>query len=211
MPSKTSSSNDVKSQLKTKLTRINDARESSPMAAFAAFPKSITFDGQDPDEHIVLLVRQHPIVLAPKILVAVLMLILPIILLSLLGLSGIKITMGDVSFGIGFAIFWAMMIVTVLATSFFKWYFSVNIVTNERIVDIDFEKTYTDSIAQCLLDKIEDTTVSTPGMWAAIFDYGNVFIQTAAEQREFDFINVPRPRDIQDTINDLLDWRHDNA
>jgi hypothetical protein len=42
---------------------------------------------------------------------------------------------------------------------------------------------------------------------ASIFDYGNLYVQTAGAKNEFDFCNIPRPRDVQDTILDLRELR----
>ena len=71
-------------------------------------------------------------------------------------------------------------------------------------MDIDFNNIFYHKFAECSIEKIEDISHVPAGIWATVFDFGTVHIQTAAEQREFEFQNVPRPRDIQDTLNDLL-------
>jgi hypothetical protein len=187
--------------------KITDAAGAAPLAAFISFPETVAFDGQDTGEQIVLFVRQHPIVLFPKIIMACLGLLLPIIMVPVLGFLKVDVGLSDVPFGIGIGFLWVLVMISFALTVFLMWYFTVNIVTTERIVDVDFEVVYTHNVAECQLERIEDVTYTTPGMWASIFDYGNVFIQTAAEQREFDFKSVPRPRDIQDTISDLLETK----
>ena len=191
--------------LKRYLAQLKDATVAKPMAAFSAFPKSTTFDGQDTDEHIVLLLRQHPAVYIPRIFVVILMILLPIIIIPLLGTVNLDIGAGDMAFAAGIVVLWVMVIVSVVAISFFVWYFNVSIITNQRIIDIDFTQLFDHRVSECQLEKIEDVTHTSVGMWAVIFDFGTVYIQTAAEQREFDIRNVPRPRDVQDTINDLLE------
>ena len=54
------------------------------------------------------------------------------------------------------------------------------------------------------LDNIEDITATTSGAFAAIFDYGTVKIQTAAEVTEFEFANVPHPAKVTTLLNELL-------
>jgi hypothetical protein len=44
-------------------------------------------------------------------------------------------------------------------------------------------------------------------VFSSIFDYGDVYIQTAGEKPEFEFKGVPRPRDIQDTLFDLMEMK----
>jgi len=196
-----------KTSAKSYLARISDAKQASPLAAFAAFPEKVKFEGQDAGEKIVLLVRRHPVVLIPSVLLVFVSVVFPLFLIPVLGASGIEISLGDVSFGLGLAILWAMFIVSFSAYTFFKWFYSVNIVTTERVVDIDFEKLFYHTISEAQLERIEDLSHSPVGIWAALFDYGTVYIQTAAEQREFEFNDVPRPRDVQDTILDLLEQK----
>ncbi len=209
MPKKRSAASVVKSvkSLKSYLTRLGDATETKPLAAFAAFPKETTFDGQNPDEHIVLLLRQHLAVFIPKAFVVIGMSLLPFVVVPLLRLLDVDIAAGNVAFGLGILVLWIMLIISVVVVTFLKWYFNVNIVTDQRIVDIDFNQLFDHRVSECQLEKIQDVSHSNVGMWSVLFDYGTVYIQTAAEQREFEFRNVPRARDVQDTINDLLELK----
>lgn len=193
--------------LKSYLARIEDASEASSLASFASFPKETEFAGQDRGENIILLIRQHPVVFIPQLLIAVLMIIVPVLVSPVINLLNVELTAGDKIFGMGLLVLWALLTVSLIAVTFFKWYFNVNIVTNERIVDIDFDKLFDHRVSEAQLEKIEDVSHSAVGMWAIIFDYGSVYVQTAAEQREFEFKRIPRPRDVQDTINDLLELK----
>jgi hypothetical protein len=100
-----------------------------------------------------------------------------------------------------------MLIGTFIIVTFFKWFFNVNIITTERIVDIDFDKIFYHNVAETQLERVEDVSHRPGGVWASFFDFGTVYVQTAGEQREFEFKDVPRPRDIQDTILDLLELK----
>lgn len=187
--------------------KIADARGASTLSSFSAFPERVQFEGQDAGEKIVLLIRQDPAVLIPKILLILGLLLVPFLAVLFVITSGTEIGAGDVAFGMGVTVVWAMFIITLIAGTFFKWFFTVNIVTSERIFDIDFLSHANHKVAECQLEKVEDVSHAPVGMWATLFDYGTVFVQTAGEQREFEFDNVPRPRDVQDTILDLLELK----
>lgn len=193
--------------LKSYLARIKDATGSRYLSAFSAFPPKTEFTGQDRGENIVLLLRQHPAVLIPQAITVLLMLLAPLLIPPLLGLMDYKPTAGDYLFGLGLVLLWSILALSVAGVSFFKWFFNVNIVTNERIVDIDFDQLFNHRVSEAQLEKIEDVSHSAVGMWSVVFDFGSVYIQTAAEQREFEFLRIPRPRDVQDTINDLLELK----
>jgi hypothetical protein len=83
----------------------------------------------------------------------------------------------------------------------------VNIITSDRIVDVDFSNILFHRFSEAQLENIEDVTHSPVGVFSSIFDYGDVYIQTAGENPEFEFKGVPRPRDIQDTLFDLMEMK----
>jgi hypothetical protein len=88
--------------------------------------------------------------------------------------------------------------------SFIKWFYNVYIITDERIIDIDFHSLLFKDISSAKIDNIEDSTASTGGFWGSLFDYGTITIQTAAEKREFEFGSVPHPNKVAKLINELL-------
>lgn len=211
MPRRTDPTPESPRALKSYLARISDARKARTLSSFAAFPEGTGFSGQDRDEHIVLLLRQHPAVFIPKILLVTGMFLLPLIIVPLAQSLNTDFSAGDITFGLGVLVLWIMFAISIVAVTFFKWFFNVNIVTNQRILDIDFDNLFNHVVSEAQLEKIEDVTHSAVGMWAVIFDFGTVYVQTAAEQREFEFRNIPRPRDVQDTINDLLELKQSNG
>jgi len=87
----------------------------------------------------------------------------------------------------------------------FKWYFTVNIITDQRVIDVDFDNVLYHKFSEATLEKIEDVSHAPAGLLSSIFDYGDVFLQTAGTEPEFKFKGVPRPRDVQDTLLDLIE------
>lgn len=83
----------------------------------------------------------------------------------------------------------------------------MSIITDQRIVDVDFSNVLFHRFSEAQLEQIEDVTHTVAGIWGSIFDYGTVYIQTAGSKPEFEFINIPRPRDVQDTLLDLLEMK----
>ena len=52
--------------------------------------------------------------------------------------------------------------------------------------------------------KIEDVTSKTGGFLSSIFDYGNVFVQTAGTEANIEFVNIPKPSQVAQIINSLI-------
>ncbi len=191
---------------KTFLKGITDAEGKKFPSSFQSFPSGIRFNGQERKEEIVLVIRRHPIAFVSQILMGI-----GLILIGLLGFM--FLTLLDFQQGsililfIGGLIFLISFVLTLAFTMFVKWYYNVNIITNQRIIDVDFNSFVFHEIVEAQLEKVEDIYHEAAGFGSTLFDYGNVFVQTAGTRSEFDMYQVPRPRDIQDTISDLLELK----
>lgn len=83
------------------------------------------------------------------------------------------------------------------------YYFDVWIVTNERIVNVEQKGLFFRSISELKLENIQDVTVEVSGIIPTFLNYGDLFIQTAAEKERFVFKHVPNPYAIKDLIMNL--------
>jgi uncharacterized membrane protein YdbT with pleckstrin-like domain len=101
-------------------------------------------------------------------------------------------------------IIWYLLLTGFVLESFLTWFFNVYIITDERIIDVDFLSLIYRNISTAKIDNIEDVTATTGGAIQAMFDFGTVQIQTAAEKREFEFNDVPHPNRVSKLINELL-------
>lgn len=176
------------------------------VSSFGAFPKDVTFSGKEDDEDVVLIVRRSFAAFIPQYALILALLLSPVGLFILLG--ALDFTSGSaVAIGIGGAITLFLIAVTVAFDTFLKWYFSVNIITDQRIIDVDFVNVMYHRFSETQLEKIEDVTHEVTGILGSLFDFGSVYLQTAASVPEFQFENIPRPRDVQDTLLDLLEMK----
>jgi hypothetical protein len=73
------------------------------------------------------------------------------------------------------------------------------------VVDIDQVGLFSHVVSELHIDKIEDVTSETEGIFGTIFNYGQVFVQTAATIERFEFDNVPNPAGIEKLILDLYE------
>lgn len=177
----------------------NEVSKEDHISWYMPKPKRMTFSTQDSGEHIVLALRQHPITQLRWILLAFGLALLPF----LITFAGIFDFLPNRFYFAG-VIGWYLVVTGYILESFLKWFYNVYIITDERIIDVDFHSLINRDIAAAKIDKIEDVTALTVGVLAAVFDYGNVIIQTAAEKREFDFPGIPNPNKVSTLINELI-------
>ena len=171
----------------------------NPLSAFCYFPDNVDFETREKKEKIVLLLRRHPITNLSWILTGVLMILAPI-LLSFFPLLSFLPT----NFQLVAILGWYLISFAFILEGFLTWFFNVNIVTDERIVDIDFHNLIYKEVSDAKIDKIQDVTYKMGGVVRTIFDYGDVHIQTAAEIPAFEFLAVPKPARVARVLQDLI-------
>lgn len=91
---------------------------------------------------------------------------------------------------------------------FATWYFNVFLTTNERIVDIDYKDILYHNVAETKLSNVEEVHYTKGGFFQALFNYGDVFVQTAAEFRNFEATKAPTPEKATTLIGQLLGKKH---
>ena len=177
---------------------------SQAISAYMFMPDGIRFETQEPGETIVLLLRKHWLTNLSWLLIAVLIIIIPLFLFPAIIVGGVNIGQVPKNF-ISLLIFgWYLMVFSFILVNFLLWYFTVSIVASERIVDIDFINLLNKKFAETRIARVEDVTMRTGGFIRSFFDYGDVFVQTAAKEAVFQFDAVPHPDQVVRIINQLI-------
>lgn len=193
-------SNGPQTEIGEKIASDHIENRYSPMASFFLFPgKHINFETKESKEKIILILRRHPVTNVPWLFTATLMIIAPLALNYVPFLLFLP-----QSYQFMAILAWYLVTTAYILEQFLSWFFNVNIVTDERIIDVDFNNLIYKRISDAKIDKIEDKTYEMGGVVRSIFNYGDVFIQTAAEEKEFDFTAVPQPAKVISILNDLI-------
>ncbi len=168
-------------------------------------PCDAHFTGQDPDEEVLLLLRRHIITNLPWALLTILLLLLPLIFPVVL--SVFKLDLNHLllpsTYVFMFYLFWYLLVLTFIFESYLNWYANVYLVTNKKIIDVDFFGILHVSVTQAPITNVEDVTYHVSGIIETMLDYGRVEVQTAGEKENIDFDSVPQPAHVQDVIADL--------
>ncbi len=176
----------------------------SSLSSFIKEPKNINYEGEDSDEKILYVLRQSHLTNLGWTFMLLLLALVPVFggnyLLTLFDpvvnkLKPLFILMIFAS--------WYLMIFGLALFNYLNWYFNVYIISNKKIIDFDFHGLTYKNISDTPISNVEDVTAKINGPLNMIFDIGDVYIQTAAEHREFDFMNVDNPGKIRDIISDM--------
>lgn len=83
------------------------------------------------------------------------------------------------------------------------YYFDVWIITNERIVNIEQKGLFARQVSELKFSRVQDVTSVVDGFFPTILNFGDVYVQTAAEQERFAFRQIPDPYAIKDMVMKL--------
>lgn len=177
----------------------NSAPTRNPLHSFAPKPTNTFYDSKDNQERVLLLLRQHPVTQIKWVVIAILLTLVPFLLsyVNVLGFLPLR-------FHFVALIAWYLMVVGYTLESFLSWFFNLYIITDERIIDVDFKSLLFRNVSFAKYENVEDVSFTTSGTLGAIFDYGTVLVQTAGETNEFEFEHVPYPNRVSEFINDML-------
>lgn len=169
-----------------------------PFKSWIVKPHWVNFETRYKEETMELLVRRHPITNVPWILIALLMVLAPLVLPIFPILSFLPANFQTVAL-----IMWSLVTFAYILENFLVWFFNVGIVTNVRLIDIDFFNLLAKEVSDADLKKVEDVTYKMNGAIRAVFNYGDVFVQTAGEEPNIEFLAIPHPDKVVKILQEL--------
>jgi len=161
-------------------------------------PRNVEFANQKRNENVLFLLRRHLITNFPWVAVFALMIGAIFFAFRFNLLSYFPSPLRAV---VVYA--WLLLALIVFWSGFLSWYFNVNIVSNERVVDIDFYDLIYREVTDAEIKKIQDVTHKMGGLFGIIFNYGDVYIQTAGTKQGIEFLKVPRPAAVADVLRKI--------
>jgi len=184
----TSSSHSADLKFRQKVYELIRGKTGHSLSAFLALPRVFNFDTRDDNEEIILVLRRHWFTNLRWILVALAMIIFPVFfgVIPLLDFFTLR-------YQFVFILFWYLITFAVAFENFLSWYFNVFIITEERVIDIDFYNLLSKKFSEAKISMIQDVTATQKGVSQTILNYGTVLIQTASEIPVIKIETIPNP------------------
>src|SRR3989344_5153398 len=159
----------------------------------------VHFETQQADETVILVVRKHLLTQLYWIINSFLLLIIGFLLSIFLFPQFM-----DVQHIFVFQLFLIFFTFSYVWLNFLLWYFTVGIVTNERILDLDFFNVLYKEFSATTIDHVSDITTKIGGFFRTFFNFGTVFIRTQGFEQNIEFIDVSQPAEVVEIINNLM-------
>lgn len=154
------------------------------------------FKGVGEDEEIIKVVHRNWFYIFQQFFLLIVMAVIFFLAIFFSGLFGAE-SKNLMAFFVNF------FILVIWIYGFMIWidyYYDLWIITNKRIVNIEQHGMFMRKVSEMEYSKMQDITVEVSGFLPTVINYGDVKIQTAAEDSEFVFRTVSDPYRIKDII-----------
>ncbi len=146
-------------------------------------PKTpVEFPGQHPDEKVVLVFRQHPVVLRMQLIYGMLAILIGMGPLLAWPLSNLAL---QIFLGI------PVLVLVYWFYYWIGWYYSVYIVSDQRLIDIHQKGLFNRKVSEVGFDKIQSINYHINGLQAALLKYGDITVLTYSNDWNLPFIHHP--------------------
>lgn len=103
--------------------------------------------------------------------------------------------------------FWVFLVFVLVGLvglfySIILWYFSIYIVTDQRIRQVTQKGFFKKSVVDLGLDRIQSISYGVPGIIGGVFGFGTILIQTAVGDLVISM--VPRPEKVYNKLQNLI-------
>jgi len=173
-------------------------------SSYCEKPSGVTFADKLENEELLLFLRKHLITNVPWIVSALALSLAPFILIAIAGFGALPINLLPPVYITMILFLYYFFVIGFIFVHYLTWFYNIGLVTNQRIIDIDFSSLVFENVDATKLSQVEDVGYKQVGIIRSIFDYGNVHVHTAGPAANFEFNAVPHPERIINIINALI-------
>jgi membrane protein YdbS with pleckstrin-like domain len=160
------------------------------------------------EEKIVLFIRRHWAAYLGQFVVSLLVWLIPIAIVIAVYVAHL-----NTRFFQGIALNFVILILSAyymvaamfIFMTWMSFYYSMYIVTRDEIIEITQTGFLGRKIAQLSILRVQDVTSSIKGLGPTLFSFGDVLVETAAEQENFLLESIPNPQEVSSRIMSLHD------
>lgn len=144
------------------------------------------------EEEVLAVIKRSPVVSFLPAFISAVLIIAPFFFLYLLLKWG---TIGGLIFALSLLAGFFLVFRTL-------WLHNLNafIITKERIIDVDQKGVFHKVVSEAAFSKIQDVSYSVKGVFATIFQFGKIIIQTAGSSVNLELGGVKHPQKVQDLL-----------
>jgi hypothetical protein len=133
------------------------------------------FPGQRPGEEVQMVFHQHPLVMRKQLIIGLIVMVLAILPLDF---PQVYVSVTLTSWCIKIAAVAYLAVLAYWVHRWIGWYYTVYIVTDQRVVEIKQKGLFDRTVSEWQLDNILFVNYRVGGFQAVIFSYGDITLRT---------------------------------
>src|SRR3989338_3862561 len=174
------------------------------LSAFAERTDGVTFANQKSHEEIVLFLRAHLITNFLWVIITIFLLFIPLLSSAVANFIPNPLSFVSGDFIPFFLIFFYLIVFSYAFLNFLNWFYNITLITNLGVVDIDYSGLLYHDVAFTNFNLVEDVNYTKVGFFRSLFNYGDVFVQTAGGRENLEALGVPNPAKAAHTISNSI-------
>jgi membrane protein YdbS with pleckstrin-like domain len=174
------------------------------LAQFCENPSHISLEGKNITAAIKLFVRRHIVTNVPWVLTTIVLFLIPVLIRILIVLTGVVLPDLPGNFITVFLLFYYFIALSYAFISFLNWFYNIIIITNTEIIDIDYADIIYHDVAATNVNLIEDVNYTQAGFIRGLFNFGDLFVQTAGGKENIEALAIPMPAKIARLVLDFI-------
>ncbi len=139
--------------------------------------KEKIFADQLDDEDVLLVFRKHPIVMRKGLIIASVSLLLPVLYTLILTYTNTD-NPPTLTFFFGSIVAGLLLAVIVMLPFWIAWYYSIFIVTNQRLIQITQKGLFHKSVVDVGINQIQMVNYEIAGLQETLLGFGTIMMQT---------------------------------
>lgn len=167
-------------------------------------PTFLSLEGKNITTNIRLFVRRHIVTNLPWIVTTIVLLLIPFLLQIIVSLSGMSFATLPGNFVTVFLLMYYLITLIYAFISFLDWFYNIILITNTEIIDVDYSDVVYHNVAATKVSLIEDVNYTQLGFIRGLFNFGDLFVQTAGGHENIEALAIPQPAKITRIVLDFI-------
>lgn len=174
------------------------------LRAFAEKPHGVTFANQKTHEEVILFLRAHLITNFLWFVIFIFLLFIPLFYFIIFKNFPSPLAFIPEKFAYFFVVFYYLLVFAYALFNFLNWFYNILLITNLGVIDIDYSDILYHDVAFTNFNLVEDVNYTKVGFFRSLFNYGDIFIQTAGGRENLEGLGVPNPARAAHIISDSI-------
>ncbi|MCL5019822.1 MAG: hypothetical protein M1426_05090 [Patescibacteria group bacterium] len=174
------------------------------LRAFAEKPHGVTFANQKAHEEVILFLRAHLITNFLWFVIFIFLLFIPLFYFIIFKNFPSPLAFIPERFAYFLVVFYYLLVFAYALFNFLNWFYNILLITNLGVIDIDYSDLLYHDVAFTNFNLVEDVNYTKTGFFRSLFNYGDIFIQTAGGRENLEGLGVPNPARAAHIISDSI-------